>query len=591
MCGIVGFNWEDADALEEACNCITHRGPDQEGRFVGQGVSIGHQRLSILDLSEKGRQPMWDSDRTVSITFNGEIFNYLELRDELTKQGYSFRSNTDTEVLVYGYKEWGLRLLDRIQGQFAFCIYDSLKQQFFLARDRMGVLPLYYFHDSRRFGFASQLKSLLAVGVEKRISSQALDFYVMFGYTPRGQSIFADVKKLLPGHYLVFDLQENEVSVSEAYWELSFSPELTDLAEAAKQLRATLDKAIKKRLMADVPVGTFLSGGLDSSTIVALMSQYTKDLHTFSIKFDKVDFDESAFARQVSEKFDTIHHEFLFTSQDVRDTLQRLPEFFDEPFADHSMIPQFLLSQHTREYVTVALSGDGGDELFGGYETYKLFRLVKNEVPYVGWFARLPLPTKLKRFLRYHTLKPYQRFANLNSYWYVEDVNASQLSVYEPYKEFFDSDDWLTNAINADVHIFLPEDILVKVDRASLAHNLEVRPPFLDREVVELSARMHSSLKLHGTNGKQVLKDAIDDLLPAEILNRKKKGFGSPITHYFRDELADLVHEFVLNYDEHDHFSHLDLSRMWHEYSSGQTDYSRHLFTVMMFNLWWDRWM
>ncbi len=396
MCGILGFNWEDEKKVRSLAELLQHRGPEQEGFHVKDGISIGHKRLKIIDLSEKGRQPMYNEDGSVCVTFNGEIFNFPEIKESLEKHGHVFISHTDTEVLVHGYEQWGTDMLERLNGQFAFCIFDKKQNLFFLARDRFGIKPLFYYCDDKKFIFGSELKVFLKSDIEKRLSQNAMDYYMLFGNTPFDQSILEDVKKLPAGSMLVYDLSAKKIKENRRYWTLSFANQLDcDETEIEKQIVERLDRAVKMQLISDVPLGAFLSGGLDSSILVSIMSKYVKNLNTFSIRFDRSDFNESHYAKIVSDKFRTNHFEIDFNADNVRELITELPYYYDDPFGDPSMIPTCLVSRVARQHVTVSLSGTGGDELFGGYGHYNDYVLLR---------ALNNLPVPAKRLLDYSTV-------------------------------------------------------------------------------------------------------------------------------------------------------------------------------------------
>ena len=340
MCGIVGFNWEDEKKIKFLASLLNHRGPEQEGFHVADGVSIGHKRLRIIDLSEKGRQPIYNEDRTICVSFNGEIFNFEGLKRELEKSGHRFESHTDTEVLVHGYEEWGTGLLDRLNGQFAFCIFDRNKNIFFIARDRLGIKPLYYYCDDGNFIFGSEMKVLLKSDIKKEINKDALDFYLLFGNTPWEQSILEGVRKLPAGYYLIYDLKGKKIQKYQPYWTVSFDEQIdVGEEELKRQVAERVEESVRMQLISDVPLGAFLSGGVDSSIIVSIMRRYVSELNTFSIRFDRSDYNESQYAKIVSDKFQTIHHEIEFDAESVRDLIAELPYYYDEPFGDSSMIP------------------------------------------------------------------------------------------------------------------------------------------------------------------------------------------------------------------------------------------------------------
>ncbi|UCF15474.1 MAG: asparagine synthase (glutamine-hydrolyzing) [Phycisphaerales bacterium] len=605
MCGIVGFNREDRRQIERLTALLEHRGPEQEGFHVGDGVSVGHKRLKILDLSEKGRQPIYNEDQSICITYNGEVYNFESLRDTLEKAGHKFISRTDTEVLVHGYEQWGMELLERINGQFAFCIFDKKKNVFFLARDRLGIKPLYYYDRGGRFMFGSEMKVFLKGNTERRVNQYALNHYLLFGYTPSGWSILEGVKKLLPGWCLVYDLNENKMAECRQYWSLQFAEDSQMAEEQAKQaIVEKLRESVRARLVSDVPLGAFLSGGVDSSIIVALMREHVKELNTFSIRFDYPGYNESKYAKIVSDMFETDHHEIEFNAQSVRRLIDELPYYYDEPFGDSSMIPTCLVSQVARKYVTVSLSGTGGDELFGGYPRYLEFGVLRrlNHLPGplrkmlsisvrgVNVLLRKDRLSKLQVFLGRRE-RSWELYLKLFSYMFRSEREGHRLEVFERLGEHFKYENEVTNALNFDINEYLPGCLLTKEDRASMAVSLEARVPFLDHELVELAARIPPRLKIKGADKKHILKKAFSDILPNEILYRKKKGFSVPLVHYFRKELKDFACGEIFNRRELDYYDSDTLGLLWQRHQRGHADYSRLFWSIIMFNLWHRRWM
>ena len=589
MCGILGFNWNDEKLGRKLGQLIKHRGPDGEGYYSDERVTLGHRRLSIIDLSERGKQPMSNEDGTVWITYNGEVFNFKELRSELLEKGHKFASDTDTEVIVHGYEEYGVKILDKLNGQFAFCIYDTKKKELFLARDRIGINPLYYYHDKTHFVFCSELKVIMKSGVPKEIDEFALNYYLMFGYTPRDQSILKNAFKLEPGHYIIFDLKKSSISECRKYWQIKPKNSITDEMTAISSIRKQLDRSVKRRLVADVPVGAFLSGGLDSSLVVALMSKYTRNLNTFSIRFDHEDFDESVYAEKISRLFKTKHNVIRFTGKDVEELMKSLAYHYDEPFGDPSMIPTFLVSKVARQHVTVSLSGDGGDELFGGYVSYKHYRMLKVQDHYPSILNKAALRLygneKVKAFLEAGTLKKRHRFAYLMSNLELEDawLLAGDPEKYlEKYSRSFLQGPAVNEATHIDLHNYISENIMTKVDRACLANSLESRPPLLDHEMIELACKMHPKLKLRKGEGKYILKKAFEDVLPHDVIYRKKQGFGVPLKHYFRDELKGLVDKYTRNNKK--------IIKLRSKLSDKGRDHSRIIWRIMMLNMWMERW-
>ena len=606
MCGILGFNWEDEKKVRSLAELLNHRGPEQEGFHVKDGVSIGHKRLKIIDLSEKGRQPMYNEDGSVCVTFNGEIFNFPEIKESLEKQGHVFTSHTDTEVLVHGYEQWGTDMLERLNGQFAFCIFDKKRNIFFLARDRLGIKPLYYYCDDKRFIFGSEMKVFLKGDVDRRISQYAMDYYMLFGNTPFDQSIIEGVKKLPSGCFVIYDLSARKIKNFCRYWTLTFAPQLDlDEEEIEKQIVERLDRAIKMQLISDVPLGAFLSGGLDSSILVSVMSKYVKNLNTFSIRFDMPDFNESRYAKIVSDKFGTNHFEIDFNADNVREVITKLPYYYDDPFADSSMVPTCLVSQVARQHVTVSLSGTGGDELFGGYWHYNDYTLLMllNKVPLpvkclldysialANLFVRWDKPNKLRGFLGKKE-DPATVYLRLFSYMFrTKKESSDKLLPYKYLAKHFIYPDNLNNAMNYDLNEYLPDDLLVKEDRASMAVTLEDRVPFLDHTFVEFAAKIPPALKVKMGQKKYILKKAFRDILPWEITHRKKQGFGFPLVHYLRNELKDFAYNEVFGFDLLNYYDKNTLKVYWDRHQGKKGDYCRIFWSIMMFNMWFKKWM
>jgi asparagine synthase (glutamine-hydrolysing) len=606
MCGIVGFNWEDEKKIRSLAALLHHRGPEQEGFHVADGVSLGHKRLCIIDLSLKGRQPIYNEDKTICVSYNGEIFNFEGLKQELEKAGHQFESHTDTEVLVHGYEQWGTGLLEKLNGQFAFCIFDKKKNIFFLARDRLGIKPLYYYCDDRNFIFGSELKVFLRSDIRKEINKNALDYYLIFGNTPFEQSILDGVKKLPAGCYLIYNLKERKLQKYQRYWAVSFD-EQTDFSEEElkRQIADRLEESVRMQLISDVPLGAFLSGGVDSSIIVSIMRKYVSELNTFSIRFDRPDYNESQYAKIVSDKFHTIHHEIEFNAESVRDLITELPYYYDEPFGDSSMIPTCLVCRVAKKYVTVSLSGTGGDELFGGYPRYNEFIVLKklNHLPTAFKYilgrsveaANLLLKkdgfNKLVTFLG-RRQPDYIIYLQLFSYMFrSKDESIEKLAPFDYLRKHFRYDDDITNTMNFDINEYLPDCLLVKEDRASMAVSLEARVPFLDHQLVEFAATIPPGFKIKMGRKKYILKKAFSDVLPREILYRRKQGFGVPLEHYFRGELRDYTRGEIFDFDAYNYYDKNLLKELWARHQQKNSDYSRLFWSIMMFNLWFKKWM
>lgn len=595
MCGIAGFNWEDQKLINNLNKLLKHRGPDSSGIYIDKNISLGHTRLSILDLSKKGNQPMLNQEKNLIITYNGEIFNFIEIKKELENKGYKFKSNTDTEVLLLGYQEYGINILNKLDGQFAFCIYDKDKEKLFLARDRIGINPLYYYWDNQKFIFGSELKVILKSGVPLKINDFAKSYFLVYGHTPRKQSMIDNAYKLEPGHYLIFDLNENKIEKIKKYWQIKFTDEIIDEKEAIKKIRFLIEDSVKKRLIADVPVGAYLSGGLDSSIVVAYATKHKKKINTFTIKFDYAEYDETKYSKIIAKKFNTKHHIKIFTSQTIKKLIPELTKTYCEPFGDPSMIPTYLVAKTAKEHVTVSLSGDGGDELFGGYDSYKHHKILRfgKIIPKLlhriihRIIKKMKIHSYIKAFFEINTLPQEKQYAKIMTFMNLEEIKKiTKMQPNQILKEYQNNNklnNWLNTSLYVDLHNYLPEDILTKVDRASLGNSLESRPPLLDHKLIELACKMHPQLKLKGKEGKYILKKAMEGILPKEIIYRKKKGFGVPLKHYFENELADYVNELKETNMEKYGLPNIDFE----QYNNKHLIIWRYL----MYKKWMDMWM
>ncbi|MGZ8830696.1 MAG: asparagine synthase (glutamine-hydrolyzing) [Thermoanaerobaculia bacterium] len=555
MCGIsaiAGFREPVFNAaLERMVACLSHRGPDASGSAMLAGCNLGHTRLSVIDLSA-GAQPMADASGRYWITFNGEIYNYRELREELVSRGHPFRTQSDTEVLLRGFAEWGTGLLDRLRGMFAFAIWDSVEQRLFAARDLFGEKPLYYATTpGGLLLLASEIKAITASQLLKTsIDPVSVDAYLAFGYVPPDRTIHRQVQTLPPGHYLVW--QNGQAAVS-AYWRPRLETRGISLQEAAEELRRLLRRAVERQMIADVPVGAFLSGGLDSSTIVALMQEHSAlPVKTFSVGFGS-NINELPYAREVADRYGTEHHEIDLGEPDVATLIQRMSLVYDEPFADSSNIPTYLLSEYARRWVKVVLSGDGGDELFGGYWWYApLLRAEQIAMPLLQWMV-LRIVSRLQRH-RNRAVVARSYAARLAARWsdpWTRDVMCQSViqesdrrrlwagrdvDPFVPGDYYRPSDDsaGLNRAFHFDLTSYLPGDILLKVDRAAMAHGLETRAPFLDRDLVEFALSLPSDLKVSADDTKIVLKEACRQYWPQSLWRRPKQGFGAPVAQWLQ---------------------------------------------------------
>ena len=580
MCGIAGIISIDQTAppdrlLRPMADAIAHRGPDADGYWTAPGVGLAHRRLSIIDLAG-GDQPIGNENGSIQVVFNGEIYNYRELKAQLEQRGHRFRTNSDTEVLVHLYEEMGDDLVQRLRGMFAFALWDQRRQRLLLARDRLGLKPLYYYRDSKRLLFGSEIKSLLAApDVDRTIDVEALEDYLAFGVIPGERTIFRGIRKLPPAHTLA--VARNDISgTPHRYWRLNAEPdESLSIDDWRDAVREKFHETVAAHRIADVPIGAFLSGGLDSSAVTAaLVESGAGAIQTFSIGFHEERFSELPYARRIAERFGTRHVEEIVTPQAVQ-SLDDLVTYYDEPFADASAIPTMYVSRLARKYVKVVLSGDGGDEAFGGYARYahdlkeaalrarlpaslrrRLVGPLSRMWPRADW---LPRRLRLKTALTNLSLDEAQAYANTISICRLPlrrqllhgDVRA-QLNGHRPEDRIASgygtaTNDPLRGMIAADVDMLLPDDFLTKVDRASMAVGLEVRPPLVDHEFLELTARMPSSLKIRDGETKWLFKQICDGWLPPEVVRRPKQGFDLPVDDWLRGPLRELFHESVLD--------------------------------------------
>jgi asparagine synthase (glutamine-hydrolysing) len=624
MCGIVGqFNHGDGtpiggDTLHRMCVAITHRGPDHEGHFVDGDFGMGMTRLSINDL-EGGHQPLANEDGSVVVVCNGEIYNSPELRRELEARGHRFASHSDVAVIPHLYEEHGEDFVRHLDGMFALALWDTRTRRLVLARDRIGIKPLYLATRSGAVAFASEITALMAAGWGDALDLTSLHHYLSLGYIPAPGSILEGVRKLEPGTQITF--APGKPPVTSRYWELRFAPESPARSdeEYVEEVRAALRAAVKSHLLSDVPIGVFLSGGVDSSGLVGLMSEHaTQRIQTFSVGFEEKTFDELSFARQVATRYGTDHHEIVVRPDALR-VLPALVHHFGEPFADSSAVPVYYVSELAHRSVKVVLSGEGADEVFAGYETYLAGKLASAYRRLPGVLGGTLLPALVRRLPVSHAkvsldykAKRFVAGANLpladGHFWWkvvLSDAAQSELCVaaahdpqletaalYRAAAERTGSDDWLARLQAIDAHIYLPDDILTKADRMSMAHSLEARVPYLDTALVELAARLPSDVKLRRLSKKWILKRALANHVPSTILTAKKRGFNVPVASWLRGDLRDMVGD-VLSPGALRRVGLFDptyVQRLISEHDSMQTDHSRPLWTLLVFMNWYDMW-
>lgn len=622
MCGICGIYYRDTEktvqnsVLRKMADTIIHRGPDEDGYYIRDNVGFAIRRLKIIDL-DTGSQPITDSTNRYTIVFNGEIYNYLELRKELVNAGYTFKTKSDTEVILYAYIHWGRTCLEKLNGMFAIAIFDRANRSLFLARDRMGIKPLFYIQTRDIFLFGSEIKCILQhPGIERTIDQKGLYSHFMMNYIPENRTLFQGIKSIPPGYYCQVTL--TNLSLIQ-YWEITPTCDRTINFETAKrQFTELFQDAIKLRLRSDVPLGVFLSGGVDSSSITAIASDLnTTPVHSFSIGFEEESFDESCYSRMVSKHIGTEHHH-ITVKPDILNILPKIIHHMEEPTADSSAVPVYYLSEYTRQFVTVALSGDGADELDAGYETYtadyiaRMLRWIPR--PIINTFANMSKYMPIS-FDKYSFSMKWDRFfkgiQDETSYthflwraiWYPDEMSSlmecgpntiTQLLMdnYHSHFEEYPATDLLTKALYADSTYYLPNDMLIKVDRMSMANSLEVRVPFLDHRLVELFFRIPSKFKLnHLKNKKYLIKQAMTSHLPQEILNRSKAGFNTPISLWFLKELKPLMSDLLTtsNIKSIPFINWQYVQKAWDEHQKKIADNGYKLWSVLIFILWYRR--
>jgi asparagine synthase (glutamine-hydrolysing) len=634
MCGISGFLWlgrgdpgfDPTERLRKMISTLRHRGPDDEGVWSDGTCGLAHARLSIIDLSPAGHQPMSSQDGRIWVSFNGEIYNFLQLRDELETMGYRFQSRSDTEVLVYGYAAWGVRLFNRLRGMFAIALWDRLDRKLLLARDRFGKKPLYYANLGNILLFGSEIKSILTwPEVDRSPDLVAIDQYLSLQYVPAPRTAFASVRKLTNSCYMVIEPKAEAWHVGEPvqYWNLP-SPQQTknraSIRDLKNELVDRLTEAVQLRLVSDVPLGAFLSGGVDSSAVVALMAQIgAGPVKTFSIGFPNEEYDETRYARMVADRYATDHEEMI-VEPDAASILPALIWHYGEPFADASMIPTYYVSQIARRKVTVVLNGDGGDEAFLGYGRYNSCRsisrfdwlpssarkVINRIIPRLPASIHQRYGNRLNAFgelLAGADRRSSQRYAFTITYFmdymkrdgYTESMGRfladSALDLLEPY--FNQAPSLVTGANWADIHTYLPDDLMVKVDVASMAHGLESRSPFLDHVFMEWAMTIPESIKMAGGVTKALFKGAMEPYLPKQLLYRPKMGFGCPIDHWLRAELKEMAYDVLLSDSAISRgiFRKDYVARLLDEHVNYRTEHHTRLWALLILELWFRMWV
>jgi len=614
MCGIAGKIYFDTNCeinsneLKKMTDVIYHRGPDDEGHFIEKNIGLGFRRLSIIDLLT-GHQPMSDISDRYYITFNGEVYNYQEKRSDLKKKGYIFRTNADTEVILNLYAEYKEKCLEHLRGMFAFVIWDRKEKVLFGARDRIGIKPFNYYLDNDKFIWGSEIKSILIdKSIDRSLCINALDYYFAYGYTPKEQSIYKRINKLKPGHYFILNPQASRKFVVQNYWEIDFNPDYSKSENYWKEeIYNLLNESVKLRMRSDVPLGAFLSGGIDSSIIVALMAKNSNQaINTFSIGFKEEKFNELKFARQVAEKYQTNHHEFLVEPESI-ELLSHLVKAYDEPFADSSAIPTYYVSKYTREHVTVALSGDGGDELFAGYHSYPKMFSLKNAFYNNSFLSRAVYNPINKLIPDYFFGKGFSYYLSKNKdmvhayfcFWkdyerrkiFNNTVNIQiEKNISEKYKEailYNINGDFVSKMQGLDMQTYMVDDILTKVDRSSMQNSLEVRVPILDHKFAELCFRIPWEYKLKKNSKKYIFKETFKHILPQDILHHKKQGFAMPLSTWFKYDLKEYAYDTLLKSNQLQEYLNMNqIKHILDYHQKGMRDYSLKIWSLLFFNEW-----
>lgn len=610
ICGIVNFNAADpvdAAVIGKMTQALAHRGPDDDGYFVEGRVGLGHRRLSIIDLSG-GKQPIFNEDESAAIIFNGEIYNYQDLAAELAAAGHIFKTRSDTETILHAYEEYGADCVDHLRGMFGFAIWDRRKRRLLLARDRLGVKPIYYYRNDRFLAFASEIKALLEIpSVPREVDPEALDLYLSLRYVPGPRTMFKNIFRLQPGHLLVAD---DRGVRTRKYWDIDYAdPEPRPLEHYLERFRELLEESVRLRLIAEVPLGVFLSGGLDSSAILALMSKVGggERVKTFSVGYEEEagEANEFEYARLAADAFGAEHHEYRLSAKEFGDSASDLVWHLDEPLADPSAIPLYFISKLAREHITVVLSGEGADEILGGYGIYRrmlaLDRIYQHSPAglLAPWVARLTPSEALRHYVRMSGQPLEARYRGVSRGFGAEGkrrlvgedrVKQSERQLQEVFGGYFNAVQKaspLNRMLYVDAKVWLPDDLLIKADKMTMANALELRVPFLDHKLVEFAAALPDDRKLNGS-GKAILRQAMRGVLPDAIIDRPKKGFPIPIASWLRGELRQFTRDHLLA--RHAACSsYLDrdaVSRVIEEHHQGRTDRSQEIWTLLVFELW-----
>ena len=617
MCGINGFNFNNPELILRMNRVIQHRGPDQTDFWCGENISLGHDRLSIIDLSERGSQPMWDEKKEFAIVFNGEIYNFLELRKDLENK-YNFCSQSDTEVILYAYREWGNECVKKFNGIFAFAIWDCLKNELFIARDRMGVKPLYYYHDGKRFVFSSEIKALLEHNIPREVNREAFNLYFQLLYIPEPNTMFQGIKKLPAASYLELG-HEGELKITK-YWQVNDFTNYGSYDETKQTIKKLFRDSIKRQLISDRPVGVFLSGGIDSSAILGAVNEFHGGkVKTFSVGFkdsqDSEKFNADFFlAKKTAAYYNTDHHELLIEPEDIKNNIEKIVWHLDEPNFNPTSGAIFLLSKLAKEKVAVVLGGDGGDELFGGYPLYyysyiiSLFQKMPRVLRYLvkcgievagkdGLAEKLSLPPDAERVAAFLAQKNNFLTRVLN-----KDIYKPDLALQHINEKYFNGtrpmDDFEKQFMNFDRQSWLVDESLVRTDKMTMAFGLEERVPILDYRLVELASRIPTKWKLNilqspkNFQGKAIWRKAVRDYLPEHILNEQKRGWFTPMAKWIRKELKDTVADVLSPRNlNSEYFNAIGVKKVWEDHLSGERYNLNIIWAMVMWQLWYNRFM
>jgi len=578
MCGITGFaGFEDKALLKKMTDVIRHRGPDDDGYYTDRHVSLGNRRLSIIDISGS-KQPVFNQNRDMVIVYNGEVYNFRQLRQELQQSGHKFYTEGDAEVVLHLYEEHGEQCVTMLNGMFAFAIWDARNKKLFLARDRAGIKPLYYTQLGSRFLFGSEIKSILQCeDVKREADMEAIDSYLTFRYVPGPKTLFKDIFKLMPGHTLT--LHQGRFDIKK-YWSLEFRPGNESEDYYAKKLRQLMEDSVRKRLISDVPLGAYLSGGLDSSFVVGLMSKLMdRPVNTFTVTFDDIEFNEAPFARKTAESFGTNHRTLKVREKSI-DILPSVIWHMDEPVSDPAAMPTYMISELTKRHVTVVLTGEGSDELFGGYPQYRAAMLDRKIGPLRKFVPALSKNDIMKRFRQDYVNWISVFTESEKRQLLLEQPAEADKEIKRPYM--------LDNILAFDIKQWLPDDLLIKVDKNTMAHSVEARVPFLDHRMIEFAATIPSKYKAGILSEKKVLRKAMQGLVPKDILNRKKQGFHVPVENWIGGELRDIIHNMLSEpmIERRGYFNSAYVKKLLVNYNMSKKYYSRQLWNLFVLELW-----